>query len=208
MFVKLNNKGDTIIEVMLSLAVLGALITSAYTIASRSLNGIRISQERSEATKIAEGQLEVIRNGFVNARNQEEFVKMIAGPVVDYKDGYFAPDQELSDSMPEIFPNPYGFCVTEGNGMAKSILHDELEAQDPSNYDAYPECMRNGIYMIYINNSFKSIAPLELQEAGVDLLKTGNMEIFKYNVNVFWQKSGGGGIEQLTMQDDLIYTNF
>ncbi len=62
MFIKAikNQRGDTIIEVMIALSVLMVIIVGGYSIATRSLNGVRIAQERSEASKIAEGQLEAI----------------------------------------------------------------------------------------------------------------------------------------------------
>lgn len=59
---KLNQVGDTIVEVLIGLAVLGAIVGAGYSIATRSLNGVRVSQERSEATKIAESQIEVMRD--------------------------------------------------------------------------------------------------------------------------------------------------
>ena len=55
-----NNQGDTIVEVLIAVTVLMVIISGGYAITTRSLNGVRISQERSEATKIAEGQIEAI----------------------------------------------------------------------------------------------------------------------------------------------------
>lgn len=62
MFIKIakSQRGDTIVEVLLALVVLMVIIGGGYSIATRSLRGIRMSQERSEATKIAEGQIEAI----------------------------------------------------------------------------------------------------------------------------------------------------
>jgi type II secretory pathway pseudopilin PulG len=58
---KLNKTGDTIIEVLLSLAVLGMVIGTAYAIASRSLKRAQQAQERTEATKLVEGQIDRIK---------------------------------------------------------------------------------------------------------------------------------------------------
>lgn len=60
---KLGQKGDTIVEVLICLAIVGVLISTAYLIANRSQIGIRSSQERAEATKLAEMQVERIRHG-------------------------------------------------------------------------------------------------------------------------------------------------
>jgi len=60
---RLNNSGDTIVEVLICLAIMSTVIGGAYAVASRSLGGIRQAQERAEATKYAETQLERIRYG-------------------------------------------------------------------------------------------------------------------------------------------------
>lgn len=57
----LNAKGDTIVEVLLALAVVSAVLGGAYVSSNRSLNSTRDSQERGEAIKLAEGQLERIK---------------------------------------------------------------------------------------------------------------------------------------------------
>lgn len=54
----LNNKGDTIVEVLLAIAVVGAAMSAAFVSANQSLNGTRLSQERTEAIKIAQGQVD------------------------------------------------------------------------------------------------------------------------------------------------------
>lgn len=57
----LNNRGDTIIEVMIVLAVLGLAISISYATANRSLLNTRQAQENSEATKVLQSQIEGIR---------------------------------------------------------------------------------------------------------------------------------------------------
>ncbi len=58
---KLGSRGDTIVEVLIAVAIVGVVLTGAYASARRSLNGVRASQERAEALKIAEGQLEMLK---------------------------------------------------------------------------------------------------------------------------------------------------
>jgi type II secretory pathway pseudopilin PulG len=58
---KLNSAGDTIIEVMIVLAVLGLSIGIAYATANRSLLNARQAQESAEASSLAQGQVEQIR---------------------------------------------------------------------------------------------------------------------------------------------------
>ncbi len=58
---KLGSRGDTIVEVLIAVAVVGVVLTGAYASARSSLNAVRASQERAEALKIAEGQLEMLK---------------------------------------------------------------------------------------------------------------------------------------------------
>lgn len=56
----LDNKGDTIVEVLLAIAIVSAVLGGAFVSANRSLNGTRVSQERSQAVKLAQGQAELL----------------------------------------------------------------------------------------------------------------------------------------------------
>lgn len=57
----LKNRGDTIIEVMIVLAVLGLAISISYTTANRSLLAARQAQENAKATQILHSQIEELR---------------------------------------------------------------------------------------------------------------------------------------------------
>lgn len=58
---RLNAQGDTIVEVLIAILVISVILTGAFVSARRSQAGIRQSQERVEALKVAEGQLEHTR---------------------------------------------------------------------------------------------------------------------------------------------------
>lgn len=58
---KIGQAGDTIVEVLIVTAVLGLVLAGSYAIASRSLKGMQQAQERGEALKLAEGQLESVK---------------------------------------------------------------------------------------------------------------------------------------------------
>lgn len=53
-----HNKGDTIIEVLIAIAIVSLTLGSAYAVASRTLKNARQAQEHTEALKLLEGQLE------------------------------------------------------------------------------------------------------------------------------------------------------
>jgi type II secretory pathway pseudopilin PulG len=58
---KLNNVGDTIIEVMIAIAIIGSILGSSYVTANNSLRGTRQAQERTEALKFLEAQVESLK---------------------------------------------------------------------------------------------------------------------------------------------------
>jgi type II secretory pathway pseudopilin PulG len=55
-----NSRGDTIVEVVISIALIGTVLAGAYATANNSLITIRDAQEHEEATTLAESQLEVL----------------------------------------------------------------------------------------------------------------------------------------------------
>lgn len=56
-----NSFGDTIVEVLIAITVLSMVLGSAYVLANRSLARVREAQEHSEALKLAEAQLEQLK---------------------------------------------------------------------------------------------------------------------------------------------------
>jgi type II secretory pathway pseudopilin PulG len=58
----LNSVGDTIVEVMIVLAVLGLSLSIAYATANRSLLNARQAQENSQATQMLQSQIEALRS--------------------------------------------------------------------------------------------------------------------------------------------------
>lgn len=59
---KLAERGDTIVEVLISIAVISMALGGAFVTTNRSLQGTRQAQERVNATKLVEGQLEQLRS--------------------------------------------------------------------------------------------------------------------------------------------------
>lgn len=53
--------GNTIVEVMIALSIIGIILAGAYSTATRSLRITRQSEERTQSVQLAENQLEVIK---------------------------------------------------------------------------------------------------------------------------------------------------
>jgi prepilin-type N-terminal cleavage/methylation domain-containing protein len=58
---KAGQAGDTIVEVMVVLAILGLAISISYATANRSLLNARQAQENSQATELIQSQVEALR---------------------------------------------------------------------------------------------------------------------------------------------------
>ena len=58
----LNQRGDTIVEVLISIAVVSLILGGAYVTTNNSLQGTRAAQERSDAVKVVESQLEAVKS--------------------------------------------------------------------------------------------------------------------------------------------------
>jgi type II secretory pathway pseudopilin PulG len=75
MLKKLTAAGDTIVEVMVVLAILGLAISIAYATANRSLLNARQAQENSRASELAQSQLErIYANASVNDHGSPQYV--------------------------------------------------------------------------------------------------------------------------------------
>lgn len=59
-----KQQGNTIVEVLLALAISGAVIATAIASVNNSTQSVQQYQERTEAVKVAESQLEAVRARF------------------------------------------------------------------------------------------------------------------------------------------------
>ena len=59
-----KQRGDTIVEVLLAMSVIGLVLGASFGIANRSVRLGQEAQERTEALKIAETQLEMLRSEY------------------------------------------------------------------------------------------------------------------------------------------------
>lgn len=199
MFLRQNCRGDTIIEVILALAVLGGVIVGGYSIATRSLRGVQASNERNEALKIAEGQIENLKYRFSTASTVTDLTSQdtpgtytynqIFGDFgikmpIGYDDTYSYSSDQQSFLSP-ISKKPLGFCFFDDGSLQR------FEKPDPdlNNASKYPPDCKKGIderYKVYITS-----APT---------VNGGSWNGLLYTVNVTWDGIGGN-VERLQLND-------
>jgi prepilin-type N-terminal cleavage/methylation domain-containing protein len=63
---KTNQSGDTIIEVMIAVIIIGALMVGGYAVSNKSLEDELQAEQRSEANGILQGQFDLMRAYLVN----------------------------------------------------------------------------------------------------------------------------------------------
>lgn len=61
-FIRKNQRGDTIVEVLISIAVASLILGGAYVTTNNSLRATRAAEERTAALKLIQGQIEFIRS--------------------------------------------------------------------------------------------------------------------------------------------------
>ena len=59
---KLKQRGDTIVEVLIAIAVVSLVLVAAYTTANRNIRAIQNNQERVQAQHLVEGQIEALKS--------------------------------------------------------------------------------------------------------------------------------------------------
>lgn len=56
-----SNKGDTIVEVLISIAIVSSVLAGAFTVTQQSSHAVRDSQERAAMLQLLQGQVELVR---------------------------------------------------------------------------------------------------------------------------------------------------
>lgn len=121
--IKLHQAGDTIVEVILVLAVLGLAISIAYSTANRSLQATRQAEENSQATALVQAQIETLRS---NAA--------LASMDINY-----------------IYRDPVttgGFCFDSSSTIVGLVTLTPTTTSDYTRYD--PRCLYNNLFHIAI----------------------------------------------------------
>lgn len=120
---RLNQRGDTIVEVLIAIAIVGAVLTIAYSIMNRNLQTMRDNQERTEASKIAQEQVETLKARWQVGTSRAQIAAL----------------------------GTNGFCFdpddTTLRDMGMAVPNFDMFADDTT---AYTDCTYNGIHRVGI----------------------------------------------------------
>lgn len=115
----INQRGDTIVEVLISMLIVSVVLGGAYASSNRSLQTTQSSKERDSALRVAEAQLERLREADLASvpiapnsfcLNGSAALVNNPNPLVPSVD---------SDDLSEASPNYHDDCqVTTGGGVA------------------------------------------------------------------------------------------
>lgn len=68
-----DQRGDTIVEVMIAIVVISMVLVAAYVTTTRNINGLQDTQEHSEALQLAQAQLEFLHNSATEPADHQCF---------------------------------------------------------------------------------------------------------------------------------------
>ncbi len=171
MSLKRNQVGDTIIEVMLAVGIVGLAIAGGYGIATRSLKQARQAQERGEALKLAEGQIEGVKALLANSDTFLASAFTSSDPFCISETNDVVPEKTFSD-IPEIDADTLGPPENfYKDGCIEGLYHIAVEAKKLSVMDTVTtynvkasvrwfSLGNSGIEQVQINyHTFRSSSP-------------------------------------------------
>lgn len=129
---RLSSRGDTIIEVLIALAILGSALSIGFATASHALTTARISQEHSEAQGYLDAQVELLRQAAPSFTtpasdiyiSNKTFCMTTNGTATavraDFQASYTRPDDANADNLNAASPvtptAPYPTACVVANG--------------------------------------------------------------------------------------------
>jgi type II secretory pathway pseudopilin PulG len=147
---KLYSHGDTIIEVMLCIAIVGAVIAGAYALASRSLAEGVSASEHSQAIKMAEGQVEALKSRQRDAVSRRDLWIQYFAPANPISAvtlntlSNFCLDNTATQMLNGGTADPKWLPQYNGNPNGQ-FTSDNLQASNPTQNDTYnPVCTDTG----------------------------------------------------------------
>lgn len=130
--VQKSQAGDTIVEVLLALAIIGLVLGAAYGTAERSIRVVRQSHERSEALKVGENQIETIKS------RTSDSDPVVRGEIFSTSEDFCI---AIDGSLQQF---PAGFSLRDYIDIGATGTPEDFSAQYPAN------CQIGGLYFVNV----------------------------------------------------------
>ena len=133
-----NSKGQTLIEVLIALAILGIVVVAFMTALTTASRAIIVADEHTTAESLARSQLESVKNqGYNNSTAPEASYDIIEVPdeIGNYlikglkKDGYVGEGDSLQIVVNETTVNPDNIVGVAWNATAHKTTTEETGIQ-------------------------------------------------------------------------------
>ncbi len=130
---KHSQRGDTIIEVMFAMAIIGIVLAASYAAASKNLQTSQLAKERTVASTVAESQLEQLKALHDELLNENTYSLFcidlsLAEPIIE-ADNPTEPDNCIENSL-------YKKMISRGTGDSSDQYTILVEWTPPGGSDA------------------------------------------------------------------------
>jgi Tfp pilus assembly protein PilE len=125
-----QSAGDTIVEVLIAIAVAAFAIGTAYAIANRSLQQAITARERNEATNLIQSQIAALKIRYID--NKEAF----KGTNTVYDDLTKGFAVRTTASVSPLPATDFHFCLDEQSASPKDTTHQWAVIQNPFTSDS------------------------------------------------------------------------
>jgi len=129
----LKQRGDTIVEVLIAVAVASSVLTAAFATSNASLKQIRMAQEHSEAQKIAAASVEKLEQFYVDA-DVSSLATITPSPFcIDY-DAVTSKFKAVASTEPVCTEQGrYTAQITRDGGAASKVFNVHIEWDNVNN---------------------------------------------------------------------------
>lgn len=145
-----SSRGDTIVEVLIAIAIVSLVLVSAFVVTQKSAQAVRDSQERSEVEQLLQQQVELVRAEAMNETSPTGGV-FSTNPIK-----YFCMDTTAHTRADFPVPSPdltkfdtgnyNGKCLQRGLGMQYNlaVTYDTSSGTGVFKFEAHWESVRGG----------------------------------------------------------------
>ncbi len=123
-----NQRGDTIVEVLIVIMVIGTVLASCYGIATSSLQSMQLSQERNYALKLAEKQLEYLKSASVSEQADQTAILAKASGFCIMQNGTSLQTKDIPGGSPTTDMNTDTYAHYKSAGCLVDVNNDNCQS--------------------------------------------------------------------------------